>query len=188
MKGNPLGILTIDNDTIFWMEFVISFAVYSIIAKWYIWPYLSRIPRNSALIPLLFVHVFRYVGMTLLVTGIVDPKLPKGFLSAAAYGDLLTAALALAAVFALRSNWRIAMPLVWLTNIWGLLDLLNGVRSVLQLNVPSFNLDTAWYIYTFYVPAVLAAHVMIFWISFKSKSWDDNLNHNPSYPAEAKRN
>lgn len=169
--------LALDNVTIFWMQFVVRFVVYAIVAKWYVWPYLTKNSRNSALIPLLFVHVLRDVGMTLLVTGMIDPTLSRGWLSAAAYGDLVTAALALAAIFALGSNWRIAVPLVWLTNIWGFADLLNGVRGVVQLNVPSFNLGTAWYIYTFYVPAVLAAHLMIFWISIKSKSWNTNLSY-----------
>ena len=87
-----------------------------------------------------------------MVTGMIDPKLPREFLSSAAYGDLLEAALALASIFALRSNWRVAVPLVWVANTWGFVDLLNGLRSVLQLNVPSFNLATTWYIYTFYAP------------------------------------
>jgi hypothetical protein len=160
-----------DNVTIFWMQLLISCVVCAIIAKWYVWPYLTKLSRNSALAPLLFVHVFRYVGMTLLVTGMIDPKLPREFLSAAAYGDLLAAALALASIFALRSNWRVAVPLVWLANTWGFVDLLNGIRGVLQLNVPSFNLSTAWYIYTFYAPVVIASHLMIFWILVKSRSW-----------------
>jgi hypothetical protein len=84
--------------------------------------------------------------MTLLVMGMIDPKLPTEFLSGAAYGDLLEAALALASIFALRSNWRIAVPLVWVTNTWGFVDLLNGVRGLFRLNVPSFNLSTIWYI------------------------------------------
>jgi hypothetical protein len=117
------------------------------------------------------VHVFRYVGMTLLVTGMVDPRLPRDFLNNAAYGDLIAAALALASIFALRSNWRVAVPLVWVFNTWGFVDLLNGVRGVLQLNVPSFNLATFWYIYTFYLPVVVASHLMIFWILFTSRSW-----------------
>ncbi len=132
---------------------------------------LTKLSRNSALIPLLFVHVFRYVGMTLLVTDMIDPKLPREFLSNAAYGDLLAAALALASIFALRSNWRVAVPLVWVANTWGFVDLLNGLRGVLQLNVPSFNLGTVWYIYTFYAPVVIASHLMIFWILIKSRSW-----------------
>ena len=60
--------------------------------------------------------------------------------------------------------------MVWVTNTWGFLDLLNGLRGVLNLNVPSFNLATIWYVYTFYAPLVLVSHLMIFWILL-SKSW-----------------
>jgi len=169
-----------DSTQIFWMQLVTSVVVFGIVAVWYVWPYLTKLSRNSALIPLLFVHVPRYVGMTLLVTGMVDPKLPSEFRSSAAYGDLLEAALAFASIFALRGNWRFAVPLVWVANTWGFVDLLNGVRGVLQLNVPSFNLSTLWYVYTFYAPAVIVSHVMIFWILIKSKSWN---NPNQGYAA-----
>ena len=127
---------------IFWMQLLVSCVVFAIVAAWYVWPSLTKLSRNAALIPLLWVHVPRYVGMTLLVTGMVDPKLPSEFLSGAAYGDLLEAALAFASIFALRGNWRAAVPLVWVANTWGFIDLLNGLRGVLQLNVPSFNLGT----------------------------------------------
>jgi len=157
--------------TIFSIQILTSGFVFGIVAVWYVWPALTKISRNSALVILLFVHVPRYVGMTLLVTGMVDPKLPREFLSSAAYGDLLEAALAFASIFALRSNWRVAVPMVWVANIWGFADLLNGVRGVLQLNVPSFNLATFWYVYTFYAPLVIVSHVMIFGILLKSKSW-----------------
>ena len=157
--------------TIFWMQILVSCVVLSLVATWYVWPSLNRIPRNTALILLLFVHVPRYVGMTELVPGMIDPKLPYAFTSSAAYGDLLAAALALASIFALRRNWRGAVALVWVANSWGFLDLLNGVRDVLQLNLPSFNLDTLWYIYTFYAPLVLISHLMIFWVLIKSNSW-----------------
>ena len=163
--------LAMNSASIFWLQLLLSCFVCALVVAWYVWPSLTKLPRNSALIPLLFVHVFRYVGMTLLVTDMVDPKLPREFLSSAAYGDLLAAALALASIFALRSNWRVAVPLVWVFNTWGFVDLLNGVRGVLQLNVPSFNLATFWYIYTFYLPVVVASHLMIFWILFTSRSW-----------------
>ena len=160
-----------DSTRIFWMQLLLSCLVCAIVVAWYVWPHLTRLSRNSALIPLLFVHVPRYVGMTLLVTGMIDPKLPREFLSSAAYGDLLEAALALASIFALRGNWRAAVPLVWVANTWGFLDLLNGLRHVLHLNVPNFNLSTIWYIYTFYAPLVVVSHLMIFWILVKPRSW-----------------
>ena len=160
--------LVMNNVAIFWLQLLSSVFVFSLVTAWYVWPYLTTLSRNSALTLLLFVHVFRYVGMTLLVSGMVDPKLPSEFLSSAAYGDLLEAVLALASIFALRANWRFAAPLVWVTNTWGFLDLLNGIRGVLSLNVPSFDLSTVWYIYTFYAPGVLISHLLIFWILIKS--------------------
>ena len=160
-----------NNVTIFWTQILTSVVIFGLIAAWYVWPLLTKLPRNSALIPLLFVHVFRYVGMTLLVTGMIDPKLPGAFLDSAAYGDLLEAALALASIFALRSSWRLAIPLVWVANTWGFVDLLNGLRGVLQLNVPSFDLATTWYIYTFYAPVVIVSHLMIYGVLIKSRSW-----------------
>jgi len=84
------------------------------------------------------VHAFRYLGMTLLVPGMVDPKLPREVLFNTAYGDLLAAALALASVVALRSNWRVAVPLVWVFSTWGFADLLNTLRSVLQVKLSPF--------------------------------------------------
>jgi len=167
-----MGTMTAMNSvTIFWMQLITSVCVFGTVAVWYVWPSLTKLSRNSALILLLFVHVPRYVGMTLLVTGMVDPKLPTAFLSSAAYGDLLEAALAFASIFALHGNWRVAVPLVWVANTWGFADLLNGVRGVLQWNVPSFNLGTFWYVYTFYAPLVIVSHLMIFGILIKSKSW-----------------
>jgi len=157
--------------TIFWMQLVTSVVVFGSVAVWYVWPLLTRLSRNSALTLLLFVHVFRYVGMVLLVAGMVDPKLPMEFRSSAAYGDLLEAALAFTSIVALRGDWRVAIPLVWVANVWGFLDLLNGVRGVVQLNVPSFNLATLWYVYTFYAPLVVVSHLMIFWVLIKSQSW-----------------
>lgn len=160
-----------DSVSIFWLQLAISLVVFALVAVWYVWPALTKMSRNAALVPLLFVHVPRYVGMTLLVTGVVDPKLPKDFLNSAAYGDLIAAALALASVVALRSDWPLAIPLVWVANTWGFVDLLNGVRGVVQLNVPSFELGTFWYVYTFYAPLVLVSHVMIFGVLLKSGSW-----------------
>jgi hypothetical protein len=157
--------------SIFWMQILTSAGIFGIVAAWYVWPALAKLSRNSALILLLFVQVPRYVGMTLLVSDMIDPKLPREFLAGAAYGDLMEAALAFASIFALRSNWRVAIPLVWVTNTWGFLDLLNGLRTVLQLNVPSFNLATFWYVYTFYAPLVLIAHLMTFRILVESRSW-----------------
>jgi hypothetical protein len=157
--------------TIFWLQLLVSCVVCVLVVAWYVWPYLTKLTRHSALIPLLFVHVFRYVGMVLLVPGMVDPKLPQGVLLGSAYGDLLAAALALASIIALRSNWPSAIPLVWVFNTLGFLDLLNVLRSVLQIDLPTYYLGSIWFIYTFYAPLVIVSHVMIFVILLNPRSW-----------------
>lgn len=78
--------ITMDNVAIFWIQILTSGFVCALVAVWYVLPALTRLSRHSALTLLLFVHVFRYVGMTLLVTDMIDPKLPREFLSSAAYG------------------------------------------------------------------------------------------------------
>ena len=81
-----------DTITIFSMQILTSVFVFGIVAAWYVWPSLTKLSRNSALVPLLFVQVPRYVGMTLFIPYMVDPKLPREFISNAAYGDLLEGA------------------------------------------------------------------------------------------------
>jgi hypothetical protein len=159
-----------NNVTIFWLQLLLSLGVCAAVVAWYVWPYLTKLSRNAALIPLLFVHVFRYVGMTLLVPGMVDAKLPREVLVNTAYGDLIAAALALSAIVALRNNWRIGVLLAWVFNTWGFVDLLGALRSVLQVNLPTFNLGPVWFIYTYYAPLVVVSHVLIFWILL-SRTW-----------------
>ncbi len=159
------------STSVFWLQILVSLGVFSLIAVWYVWPWLTKLPRNSALTPLLWVHVFRYVGMALLVKGMVDPRLPHSFLSAAAYGDLIAAGLSLASIFALRVNWRGAVPLVLVATTWGLLDLLNGLRGVIASDVPQFQLASFWFVYIFYAPLVIVSPVLIYAVLLKSRSW-----------------
>ncbi len=147
-----------DTLAIFGLQLVLSLIVYALIAKWYVTPWLAEKPIHQALIPLIFPHAFRYMGMVFLVPGVVARPLPGAFATPAAYGDLVAAVLALLALIALRTGWARALALVWLFNIVGTVDLLNALR---QANVvPDFG--AAWYIPTFFVPLLLVTHFMIF--------------------------
>ncbi len=90
-------------------------------------PRLNALPRTAALMPLLHLHSFRFIGLVFLATGVVSADLAPEFAVPAAYGDLVAAALAFAALVALRLNVGIALPLVWLFNIVGALDLLYAI-------------------------------------------------------------
>lgn len=79
----------------------------------------------------------------------------------AAYGDFATGLLAILALVALRSRWGAALPLVWLFNVVGTVDLLHAVFRGLSVGAQE-NMGAAWYIPTFIVPALLVTHFMVF--------------------------
>ena len=57
----------------------------------------------------LVLHAFRFIGLSFLVPGVVSPDLPIAFARDAAYGDIVAAILALAALATLRSGVGIAL-------------------------------------------------------------------------------
>jgi hypothetical protein len=144
---------------IFGLQVVLTFVVYGLVAKWYVSPRLATLPLGAALQPLLVLHALRHLGMVFLVPTVVGPALPASFAVPAAYGDLLAGLLALAAMGALRTRSSIAIPLTWLFNVVGLLDLINAFYQGLSNNV---QLGAAYYIPTFIVPALVITHLMIF--------------------------
>ena len=64
---------------IFGIQFTLSLVAYALIAAWYGVPRLSRLPRDLALMPLLWIHAFRIVGGTILAPGAVDAAVPLDF-------------------------------------------------------------------------------------------------------------
>ena len=65
--------------------------------------------------------------MMFLTRGATYPGLPPQFAYPAAFGDLVTAILALIAIpFVLRGS-RFARPAVWVFNIFGSIDLLDAI-------------------------------------------------------------
>jgi hypothetical protein len=144
---------------IFGLQVLLSFLVYGLVARWYVTPRLAPLPLHAALQPLLVLHATRYLGMVFLVPTVVGPALPAGFAVPAAYGDLLAALLALAALVALHARAPIALPLTWLFNVVGLLDLINAFYQGLRNDV---QLGAAYFIPTFAVPALVITHLMMF--------------------------
>lgn len=150
-----------DNTVIFVLQFLMSLTVYALIAQWFIKPWLSKKPKHEALILLILPNAFRHIGLVFLATGVVAYPLPDVFANPAAYGDLITALLAILSMIALRKSWAMAIPLIWIFNIVGSLDLLNALYQGVRMGVLS-SLGASWYLPTFIVPALLVTHFMIF--------------------------
>ncbi len=135
--------------------------MWGLIARWYVMPVLATRPRAEALIPLLFPHAVRYLGLGFLVAGVVGPDVSPAFARPAAYGDLLASVLALLAIVALRLRWTLAIPLVWVFNIEGTVDMLYAVSHAIQ-HVDAGQLGGMYFVPTLIVPLLLVTHVMIF--------------------------
>jgi hypothetical protein len=147
---------------LFSIQFTLSLLAYLLIAFWYVVPRLSRLPREVALVPLLWVHAFRTVGGTILAPGAVGPGVPMEFRTMIGYGDLITAFLALVALAALRTRFSGAIALVWVVVVVGMIDTVNAIIQSMRFNVFTYALGVNWVIVTIYVPALLVSSLLIF--------------------------
>jgi uncharacterized membrane protein len=147
---------------LFGIQFTFCLVAYSLFAWWYGVPRLSRLPREAALVPLVWIHVFRMVGGTILAPGSVDAAVPAEFRTMIGLGDMATAVLALAALVALRVRWPGAIALVWLFLAVGMIDTVNAIIQSMRFSVFAHGLGFNWVIVTAYVPALLVSSVLIF--------------------------
>lgn len=151
------------------LSIVLSLVSFSLIGKWYVMPRLISIPRANALTPLLLLHSFRHIGMAFLLPGVTAVALDSSFATPAAYGDLLAAVLAFIAIFALRQQWTVAIPLIWIFNVVGTVDLLNALWQGFR-HISGGQLGAMYFIPAIIVPALLVTHYMIFRLLLRSQS------------------
>jgi len=147
---------------LFGIQFTFCLVAYALVAWWYLVPRLSRLPREVALVPLVWIHVFRIVGGAILAPGAVDAAVPLEFRTMIGYGDMATAVLALVALVALRNRLPAAIALVWLFLAVGTLDTVNAIIQSMRFSVFTHGLGLNWVIVTAYVPALLVSSVLIF--------------------------
>jgi hypothetical protein len=99
--------------------------------------------------------------MMFLTRGATYPGLPPQFAYPAAFGDLLTAVLAVIAIpFVLRGS-RFAKTAVWVFNIFGTIDLLDAIVLATIYNA-LVAMGPAYWIPAFWVPLLLVTHYVTF--------------------------
>jgi len=153
--------VSIDPLVLFSIQFTFALVAYALAARWYMWPRISSLPPVVALVPLVWVHVFRFIGGSILAPGSVGPGVPAEFREMIGYGDMVTAALALIALVALRAWGSRAIWFVWVFVVVGLLDTANAVVQSLRFSVFDDPLGVNWVIVTAYVPALLVSSYLI---------------------------
>ena len=150
------------NHVHFFISYAVAFLVFALIARWYLWPRIKDRPPQEALPPFLLYACLRVNGLMFLMPGLVSPQLPRAFAVPTAYGDLTASVLALLALAGLRYGSAAAMPMLWLFNVVGLLDLIYANISTFKDQVDPTYLGASYYLAVINVPAMVVVHIMIF--------------------------
>lgn len=145
---------------------VISCAV---VANLYVWPSLRSLPHTDALRLLACLHACRFLGLNFVVTGFVSAQLNSAVANQIAWGDFIAAISALFSIAALSRHWPFAIPIVWISNLWGVADLLNAYYKG-STQVADVGLFAAGiYVPALFVPILLTTHVLAFMLLSKRR-------------------
>jgi hypothetical protein len=157
------------SPALFGISVAFGLAAWGAVAWHYIWPALRERPSPENLKPILLLHGFRFLGLAFVVPGVVSPELPAAFAQPVAYGDLITAILALLALATLGT--RTGTVLTWVFNVFGTADLFfafyQGSRTSLQDTQGL--LGAGYFILNAYVPLLLITHGLAFRILLRTK-------------------
>ena len=99
------------------VNLLFSTLVFWVAARLYVLPKLGEWEPRTVLLPILLLHSLRHLGLMFLAPGAIYAGIPTQFTYPAAFGDLLTAVLALIAIPAVATRARSAKILVWLFSI-----------------------------------------------------------------------
>src|SRR5438128_3294817 len=123
-------------DRVLTLNLIANTAIFYVAARLYLLPQLPRLRPQQILVPILLLHSMRHLGMMFLTRGATYPGLPSQFAYPAAFGDLLTAVIAFAAIPIVLRGSSLAKPAVWLFNIVGILDLVTAITLATIHNAP----------------------------------------------------
>jgi hypothetical protein len=154
---------------LFGISVTFGLAVWGVVARQYFWPALSERPSPENLRPILLLHAFRFLGLAFVVPGVVSPELPATFAQPVAYGDFITAVLALLAVATLAT--RTGSVVTWVFNTLGTADLLFAFYLGSRISLPNNPglLGGGYFILAAYVPLLLVTHGLAFRILLRPK-------------------
>jgi hypothetical protein len=118
---------------------------------------------------MLFIHSFRHIGLTILIPSIVDTDIQNSFIYNYAYGEYFIAAFAVACLIGLTVQFRGSIYLVWIFNIMGTVLVIYAWIQFYIIDITQYKLGTFWFIPTFFMPALLVSHYVIFLMLIKRK-------------------
>lgn len=156
---------------IFSSQLVLGYVAWLLCFRAYIWPRLRAMDTVGAHRVIATLHSFRFFGLAFAVPGVVGAHLPGAFATFAAYADLATALLAMAALLAVAVR-----PLFWLFvvafNLVGAADLLLDYEHAIHAQLPAMagELGAAYAIPVLYVPLLMITHVCAFYMLMRPRA------------------
>jgi hypothetical protein len=148
-------------DRVLPLNLIANTAIFFVAARLYLLPLVPRLRPQQILVPILLLHSTRHMGMMFLTRGATYPGLPPEFAYPAAFGDLVTAIIAFAAIPVVLRGSRLAKPIVWVFNIFGTVDLLLAITTGTIYNAV-VEMGPAYWIPAFWVPLLLVTHYVTF--------------------------
>ena len=140
-----------------------SLSLYVLLAIWHVVPWLRSRPRAAALIPLLWVHAFRYVALHLVDAQSAGYAISDALRDRIIYGDIVAMVLAVLAIAALRVRSRLSIPLVLMLvaeTVTFIASLILG-RGREEMSAVATGIN--WLVQSFYVPLVPVTLGLIMW-------------------------
>ncbi|HLX17548.1 MAG TPA: hypothetical protein VKS24_20350 [Bradyrhizobium sp.] len=141
----------------------LNFGIFTLIAVWYVAPWLQSQQRTTALSALIWVHVFRDIALQIFSAQKFGFAVSDPTRDMIALGDVTGALLALISLLALRYRPRMAPFLVWLLILETVADLLYGTVAGSQEQI--FEKASG---VTF---MILASYVPLLWVSLALTTW-----------------
>lgn len=137
----------------------------SIVLGFKIWmqPRLAKLSFYEALLPLVFVNTFRYLGLSFMAKEQFYSGFPIEFITTIGLWDMLTSMLAIITVLALKVRWKYAIPLVWFFNVIGFAHLIIGFPQFFSLELYEYDLGTIWLVFITYGLVAFLSHIYIFY-------------------------
>ncbi len=151
-----------DNFTIINIQALIGSISIILGFNWWIKPRLAHLSVEMAVLPLVFLNTFRYLGLSFMAKEQFYDGFPSEFLNTVGIWDMSTAILAIIAAVGIKGKWKLALPLVWLFNIVGMTDLVTAFPQFFGLELYNHNLGFIWLMFITYGLTTFLSHIYIF--------------------------
>ncbi|NCO02590.1 MAG: hypothetical protein GW903_00175 [Alphaproteobacteria bacterium] len=149
------------------IQILSAICIYLLIYRVYLRDWFNTRDFRAAVLPLLILHSFRYLGLSLIVTGQIASEVPRGALQIMAWGDFAAGFAALLAAITIASKSKRGPFMVLLFSVIGIADLMVVGPTAYNAGVFDADIGTMWFILVTLAPALLLTHVYIVYRLFK---------------------